>query len=95
MYEYGERLVDRIDFEELALKGIDPSIGPTITHPDVTGSESSGSKVSESVRLPTSLPDVSLIYRLPDTLAISPVSVDWPGYTRTPEVAGGPPGTTT
>ncbi|TRM64137.1 mitochondrial K+-H+ exchange-related-domain-containing protein [Schizophyllum amplum] len=50
-YEYGERLVDRIDFEELALKGIDPSIGPTITHPDVTGSESSGPKVSESITL--------------------------------------------
>ena len=62
MYEYGERLVDRIDFEELALKGIDPSIGPTITHPDVTGSESSGSKVSESVS-PSSCPhDALLIY---------------------------------
>ncbi|KAH7914286.1 mitochondrial K+-H+ exchange-related-domain-containing protein [Hygrophoropsis aurantiaca] len=29
-YEYGERLVDRIDFEELVLKAIDPSLGPTV-----------------------------------------------------------------
>ncbi|EGN98487.1 hypothetical protein SERLA73DRAFT_183524 [Serpula lacrymans var. lacrymans S7.3] len=36
-YEYGERLVDRIDFEELALKSVDPSLGPSIPHPDVTG----------------------------------------------------------
>ena len=25
---YGERLVDRLDFEELALKSLDPSLGP-------------------------------------------------------------------
>ena len=62
MYEYGERPVDRIDFEELALKGIDPSIGPTITHPDVTGSESSGSKVSESVSTSSCPNDALLIY---------------------------------
>ncbi|GJE88527.1 mitochondrial K -H exchange-related-domain-containing protein [Phanerochaete sordida] len=28
---YGERLVDRIDFEELALKSLDPSLGPKLT----------------------------------------------------------------
>lgn len=38
-YQYGERLVDRMDFEELALKGIDPSLGPTITHPDISGKD--------------------------------------------------------
>ncbi|KAI0056274.1 hypothetical protein BV25DRAFT_1832383 [Artomyces pyxidatus] len=32
-FQYGERLVDRIDFEELALKGVDPSLGPRISHP--------------------------------------------------------------
>ena len=26
----GERLVDRMEFEELALKGIDPSLGPQV-----------------------------------------------------------------
>ncbi|KAI0366672.1 hypothetical protein BV20DRAFT_971607, partial [Pilatotrama ljubarskyi] len=33
---YGERLVDRLDFEELALKSLDPSLGPrlsNIVHP--------------------------------------------------------------
>ncbi|KAG6840377.1 hypothetical protein C0991_007114 [Blastosporella zonata] len=37
VYQGGERLVDRLEFEELALKGIDPSLGPPITHPDATG----------------------------------------------------------
>jgi len=32
-YQAGERLVDRMDFEELALKGIDPSLGPSVTRP--------------------------------------------------------------
>ncbi|KAA1469952.1 hypothetical protein DENSPDRAFT_653285 [Dentipellis sp. KUC8613] len=31
VFNYGERLVDRIDFEELALKGVDPSLGPRIS----------------------------------------------------------------
>lgn len=25
-------MVDRMDFEELALKGMDPSLGPSLTH---------------------------------------------------------------
>ena len=29
---YGERLVDRLDFEELALKSLDPSLGPKISN---------------------------------------------------------------
>jgi hypothetical protein len=32
LFTYGERLADRIDFEELALKGVDPSLGPKISH---------------------------------------------------------------
>jgi hypothetical protein len=31
LFTYGERLADRIDFEELALKGVDPSLGPKIS----------------------------------------------------------------
>jgi hypothetical protein len=38
-YQAGERLVDRMDFEELALKGIDPSLGPQISHPDPPAKE--------------------------------------------------------
>jgi hypothetical protein len=30
-YQFGEKLVDRMEFEELALKSIDPSLGPSIT----------------------------------------------------------------
>lgn len=33
MFTYGEGLVDRIDFEELTLKGVDPSLGPKISRP--------------------------------------------------------------
>lgn len=33
LFTYGERLADRIDFEELALKGVDPSLSPKISHP--------------------------------------------------------------
>jgi hypothetical protein len=32
VYRAGERLVDRLEFEELALKSIDPSLGPSITN---------------------------------------------------------------
>lgn len=34
-----------MDFEELALKGIDPSLGPSLTHPDFRGRD--GDKMSE------------------------------------------------
>ncbi|KAH9952299.1 hypothetical protein BGW80DRAFT_1430713 [Lactifluus volemus] len=33
VFAYGERLVDRVDFEELALKGVDPSMGPKLSNP--------------------------------------------------------------
>lgn len=29
--------MDRLDYEELALKGVDPSMGPTILHLDIRG----------------------------------------------------------
>ncbi|KAF8827797.1 hypothetical protein HHX47_DHR4000418 [Lentinula edodes] len=37
VFRIGERLVDRLDYEELALKGVDPSMGPTILHLDIRG----------------------------------------------------------
>ncbi|KIK69690.1 hypothetical protein GYMLUDRAFT_34093 [Collybiopsis luxurians FD-317 M1] len=37
VFRAGERIVDRIDYEELALKGIDPSLGPTIQNLDIQG----------------------------------------------------------
>ena len=37
MFNYGERLIDRLDFEELALKSLDPSLGPKITSPRTAG----------------------------------------------------------
>jgi len=33
IFTYGEGLVDRVDFEELALKGVDPSMGPKLSNP--------------------------------------------------------------
>jgi len=30
VFVYGEKLIDRIDFEELSLKSLDPSLGPRI-----------------------------------------------------------------
>ncbi|KAF8157854.1 mitochondrial K+-H+ exchange-related-domain-containing protein [Crassisporium funariophilum] len=35
-YQLGERIVDRLDFEELALKSIDPSLGPSIARLKLT-----------------------------------------------------------
>ena len=36
-YTLGEKLMDQIEYEEWALKGVDPSIGPTLTHPKGAG----------------------------------------------------------
>jgi hypothetical protein len=44
IYRYGEQLVDRMDFEELALKSIDPSLGPT---PDFGGHDYKRTEESE------------------------------------------------
>ncbi|KAE9393883.1 hypothetical protein BT96DRAFT_828553 [Gymnopus androsaceus JB14] len=37
VFQAGERLVDRFEYEELALKGVDPSLGPTIRNMDIAG----------------------------------------------------------
>ncbi|TBU23259.1 mitochondrial K+-H+ exchange-related-domain-containing protein [Dichomitus squalens] len=39
---YGERLVDRLDFEELALKSLDPSLGPKISNIVPSSSKTEG-----------------------------------------------------
>lgn len=49
IYQTGEKLMDRLDFEELALKSIDPSLGPTITR---TPSPS----IAESLKVPLLYP---------------------------------------
>jgi hypothetical protein len=39
VFNDGERLIDRLDFEELALKSLDPSLGPKITSPRTVGKD--------------------------------------------------------
>lgn len=39
VFNYGERLIKRLDFEELALKSLDPSLGPRITSPRTAGKD--------------------------------------------------------
>ena len=57
-FKYGERIIDRIDFEELALKGVDPSLGPSVTHLDIAGAEA-----EEIEKIPPSHENlISLIY---------------------------------
>ncbi|PBK97839.1 hypothetical protein ARMGADRAFT_987831 [Armillaria gallica] len=58
VFQYGERVVDRIDFEELALKGVDPSIGPTVLHPDFSGKvgRKESSLVKQTVQIPLLYP---------------------------------------
>lgn len=60
-YELGERIVDRIDFEELALKGVDPSLGPSVTHADITGQEVNKVNFSEK-QSPRDVLRIPLIY---------------------------------
>ena len=44
-FVYGERLVDRMDFEEIALKSLDPSLGPSLKR---FGSSESGIKPNDN-----------------------------------------------
>lgn len=46
----GERIVDRMEFEELALKTIDPSLGPTITHPRTSEMDSERQQEKEKAQ---------------------------------------------
>ncbi|KAJ8501995.1 hypothetical protein ONZ45_g11947 [Pleurotus djamor] len=70
VYRTGERLVDRIEFEELALKGIDPSFGPSIRHPDFGGHSRDDIKSKPTLKIPLLYPpsmrspDATLSYLL-------------------------------
>lgn len=46
MFKTGERLVDRVDFEEISLKTVDPSLGPTLLGGEL--SERDGRKMVDS-----------------------------------------------
>ncbi|CEL51690.1 hypothetical protein RSOLAG1IB_00225 [Rhizoctonia solani AG-1 IB] len=59
VHTYGEKLVDRIDFEELALASIDTSLGPKISQLGTRGSE--GRKLSEE-QTKTHTVSIPLIY---------------------------------
>ncbi|KIK91595.1 hypothetical protein PAXRUDRAFT_830705 [Paxillus rubicundulus Ve08.2h10] len=59
-YEYGERMVDRIDFEELALKGVDPSLGPVVTRQNLTTRQVED--IPQDSILASTLSKVPLIY---------------------------------
>jgi hypothetical protein len=61
-YELGERIVDRIDFEELALKGVDPTLGPSIPNQDITGQKADEVEILEK-QTPREVLRVSEIWR--------------------------------
>ncbi|KAN0087596.1 Mitochondrial K+-H+ exchange-related domain containing protein [Tylopilus felleus] len=58
-YELGERMTDRIEFEELALRNVDPSLGPTVP---VTGMSKEQEDVKKARSQLYSLPKIPLIY---------------------------------
>ncbi|KAL9932185.1 hypothetical protein V8E36_008957 [Tilletia maclaganii] len=60
-YNLGERIMDRIEYEEWALKGIDPALAPSIKHPtkhqsDAQQSTDSVTKVQEQTNIPLLYP---------------------------------------
>ena len=74
----GERVADRLDSEELALKSIDPSLGPTPTTPSTSSSISSSTKeletpVKASYLYPL-IPAQRYTYSNADLIGISPVN---------------------
>lgn len=56
VFRAGERVVDRIDFEELSLKGVDLSLGPTILHPDISGKNPQESAAASKLVIPLLYP---------------------------------------
>ncbi|KAF5389181.1 hypothetical protein D9757_003410 [Collybiopsis confluens] len=63
LFRAGERIIDRLDYEELALKGVNPSLGPTIRNPEVQGKgPEEAKKIIISLLYPPSIQsgDVSL-----------------------------------
>ncbi|KAJ3826811.1 mitochondrial K+-H+ exchange-related-domain-containing protein [Lentinula raphanica] len=60
LFRMGERLVDRLDYEELALKGVDPALGPTIFHLDPRGK---GEPLARPIAIAgKNLPQIRLLY---------------------------------
>ena len=51
IWRRGESLVDRMDFEELALKGIDPTLGPSLSHPDLPGNNAKKQRKEEESQI--------------------------------------------
>jgi hypothetical protein len=77
VFNYGERLIDRLDFEELALKSLDPSLGPRITSPRTVGKDVEQPHVYLSIfrrvvlQLISPKPQIPLIY--PQHVITSPL----------------------
>ncbi|RDB19027.1 hypothetical protein Hypma_014296 [Hypsizygus marmoreus] len=56
VYQAGERFVDRMEFEELALKGINPSLGPKIPNPDAPGDKAEEATMQAQTSIPLIYP---------------------------------------
>lgn len=63
-YTLGEKLMDRIEYEEWALKGVDPAMGPTLRSPIKNSEEVESKKEEEMTKVSnnTKLKTVSLLY---------------------------------
>ncbi|KAF8744743.1 Mitochondrial K+-H+ exchange-related, partial [Rhizoctonia solani] len=70
VHSYGEKIVDRIDFEELALASIDTSLGPKISQ--LGTQESEGKKLSEK-QTKTHTVSIPLIYPPSFISSIDPI----------------------
>ncbi|KAK0545485.1 hypothetical protein OC846_005650 [Tilletia horrida] len=57
-YRLGEGIMDRIEYEEWALKGIDPALAPSLKHPTShqTDADESADSVSDQVNVPLLYP---------------------------------------
>lgn len=51
-YVTGEKLMDRIEYEEWALKAVDPALGPSILHPNAKGEEGEKKGVEQQENQP-------------------------------------------
>lgn len=76
----GERVADRLDFEELALKSIDPSLGPTPVMPSASSSIPSsptkelGTPVKASLVISFRPNTRPYLYAHADSIVISPIN---------------------
>lgn len=72
-YEYGERLMHSVDFEELALRSIDPSLGPSIKHPG--GGSALWEKDEGKEKEPAETESSSIPFLYPPSLTSSAVAL--------------------